>query len=83
LRASESDRETSLILSLPDNVWRCLVESDTETLQFIFDNFLVVEGLEDVENDENDVASSRDGNDGLTTTLTVLSSFNNTWKILS
>jgi hypothetical protein len=41
-----------------------------------------MKGLENVKDDQNEVASTSDSNNGLTTTLTILSSLNNTRKIL-
>lgn len=57
------DVETTLIL-LPDrDVWRLLVDSDTEPFEFVLNHPLVGKRLVDIENDEYQVTGLRDGND--------------------
>lgn len=80
-RNGAGDGNTTLVLLFEHDVGRLLVDSDSKSLQFGFDNLLVDQGLVDVEHDENEVASFGHGNDLSTTTLTVLSSLNNTRKV--
>lgn len=80
-RNGTGDGNTTLVLLLENDVGRLLVDSDSKTLQFGFDDLLVDQGLVDVEHDENEVASFGHCNDLSTTTLTVLRTLNDTRKI--
>jgi len=50
---SGSNRDSTLILLLENNIRRLLIDSDSEALQFILDDLLIDQRLIDVEHDEN------------------------------
>ena len=54
------DGDTALVLPAYSDVWWLLVEPDSEALEFRLDNLLVTKRLENVEDNEDEVASSRD-----------------------
>lgn len=70
LRACKVD--AALFLSLKVDGWWLLVESDAKPLQLVLNEPLVGDGLEAVEDDENQVAGAGGGDDLATTTLAVL-----------
>lgn len=80
-RNSASDGDTTLVLLLEVDVGGRLVDTNTEALQFVFDDTLVNQRLVDIENDEDQVTGLGHSNDLATTTLTVLRTLNNTGKI--
>lgn len=80
-RNSASDGNTTLVLLLEVDVGRGLVDTDTEALQFVFDNTLVDQRLVDIENDKDQVTGLGHSNNLATTTLTILRTLNNTGKI--
>ena len=57
------DSDTTLVLSTDEDLRGTLVQADTEALELGLYDFLVTEGLEDIENDEDEVASASDGDD--------------------
>jgi hypothetical protein len=62
---------------------RFLVESDTETFQLIGDDGQVVQRFQDVEHNEDEIASSRYGNDLSTSTFSILGSLDDSCQSLS
>lgn len=80
-RNSTRNGNTTLILLLENNVGGLLVDSDTETFQFAFNDLLVDQRLVHVEDNENEVAGLGHGNNLSTTTFTILGTLNNTRKI--
>lgn len=75
------DADTALLLFLEVDIRRFLINADTESFEFCFDDPLVCERLVHVENDEDQIAGLGDSNNLPTTTFTVLSTLNNTWQI--
>ena len=65
-RNSVGHADTTLLLLLEVDVWWLLVKTDTESLQFLLDNALVSEGLQDIQNQEDQRTGTGDG-DNLTT----------------
>ena len=72
------DADATFVFLLEDDVGRVLVDSDTEALEFVLDDFLVSEGFIDVEDNEDKMARLGNSNDLTTSTFTVLSSLDNT-----
>lgn len=66
------------LLPLHSNRRRLLVEPNAETLQFVGENSEIVQGFEHIEDNEDQVARSSDGDDLTTTTFAVFGSFDNT-----
>ena len=54
------DSNSTLVLFLDGYIWRLLVKSYSERLQFRFDNFLVAERFKHIENDKDEVTCSCD-----------------------
>lgn len=54
------DVDAALVFPAHGDVWRFLVEPDTEAFELRFDETLVTERLEDIEDDENEIACSGD-----------------------
>ena len=75
------DIHTTAIFPLKIDVRLLLVEADAEALELTFDNPFVCHRLLAIEHDKNTGAGTRHTDDLLTTTLTILSSFNNTGQI--
>lgn len=75
------DGDTAFVLLLENDVWRLLVDPDSESLQFVLDDPLVRQRLVDVENDEDKVAGLCDSNNLPTTTLAILGSLNNSGQV--
>ena len=75
------DIHTSSIFPLKYNIRLLLVETNSEALELAFDNPFVCHGLLAIEHDKNTGACTSDTDDLLTTTFTILGSFNNTWQI--
>lgn len=75
------DRDSSLLLLLDRDVGRSLVQADAEAFQFVLDDGFVGERLEDVEDDEDQVAGSGDGDDLSTATLAVLGALDDTGQV--
>lgn len=73
--------KAALILFLDRDVWRLLVDSNTETLQFILDYPLIREWLVDIKNNEDQMACLGDGDNLSTSTSTVLCTLNNTRQV--
>jgi len=73
--------DTTLLLLLESDVRGLLVQTDAETFELLLDEPLVGDGLQGVENDENEIACTGNSNNRTTTTLTILSTFNDTGKI--
>src|SRR5699024_5046453 len=80
-RHSGGDVDTTLVLLSNDNVRGFLVKTDTHTLEFVFNDPLVVHRLVDIEHNEDKVDGTSDGNNLTTTTFTVLGTLNNTGQI--
>lgn len=76
-----SDGDTALVLLLEYDVRGCLVDSNAEALQFVFNDSLIHQGLVHVEDDENKVTGFGHSNNLSTSTLTIFGTFNNTGKI--
>lgn len=72
------DADATFVLLLEDNVWRILVDSDTEALELIFDYSFVSEGFIDVEDNEDKMARLGNSNDLTTSTFAVLGSLDDT-----
>lgn len=60
---------------------RLFVKPETKTFELVFDQFLVPKGLQDVQNDEYKTAGTSDSDYLPSSTLSVLSTFDNTGKI--
>lgn len=80
-RDGAGDVEAALVLLLEGDVGGLLVDADAKALEFRLDDALVGQGLVDVEDDEDEVARLRDGDDLATTAAAVLGAFDNTGKI--
>ena len=80
-RHSARNRYTTLVLLLEHNVGGLLVDSDSESLQFIFNHLLVDQRLVNVENNENEMACLGDSNNLPPTTFTIFGTLNDTGKI--
>lgn len=50
--------DASFVLLLKADVWRLLVQSDAKSLQLVFDQLLVAQGLQHIEHNQEQVASS-------------------------
>jgi hypothetical protein len=68
----------SSLLPLHSDGRRLLVEPDPETLQFVGQNSEIIQWFEHVEDDEDEVAGSGNGDDLTTTTFAIFGSFDNT-----
>src|SRR6185437_1805159 len=75
------DTNSSLILLLENYIWRLLVDSNTKTFKFVFNNSRVSEGFVDIQDDENQMAGFCHGNNLSTSSLSVLGTLDNTWQI--
>lgn len=75
------DTDTSLFDLLDSNFRRLLVESDSEPFELVLNNLFVLHRLGCIEDDQNEVASSGDGDDLLTSTDIILSSLDNSREI--
>lgn len=78
---SRSDIYATLVFLLECDIGRLLVDSDPEPFQFIFNHSLVRQWLVDIEDDEDQVAGLRDGNDLASTAFAIFSTLDNTGKI--
>lgn len=67
----------SLVLLLEDNVWRGFIKTDPKSFQLLFKDLLVSQGLEDVQNDKDQVCCPSHSNNLPSSSLSVLSTFNN------
>ncbi len=72
------DADATFVFLLEDNVWRILIDSDTEALELVLDDSFVSEGFIDVEDDEDKMARLGNGNDLTTSTFTVLGPLDDT-----
>lgn len=75
------DCYATLVLLFEIDVWRALVESDSETFEFVFDDSFVLHWAGCVQHDDNQVAGSGHSDDLFTTTFTVLGTFDDTRQI--
>jgi hypothetical protein len=75
------DCYATLVLLLEINVWRALVESNSETFEFVFDDSFVLHWAGCVQHDNNQIACSGHGDDLFTTTFTVFGTFDDTRQI--
>ena len=50
--------EASLVLLPEPNVWWCLVQANTKPLQFVFDQFLVLQWLQYIQDNEDETAGT-------------------------
>ena len=57
------DSDTAFLFLADNNVWWRLVEPYSKTFEFLFNDFLVAERFEDIEDDKNEVACSGHWND--------------------
>jgi len=73
--------DTTLLLLLERDVGRLFVQTDTETFKLLFDESLVSDRLQSIKHDEDEVACASDSDNGTTTTLTILSTLNDTGQI--
>ena len=72
------DADTTFVFLLEDNIWRILIDSDTEALELVLDDSFVSEGFVDVEDDEDKMARFGNGNDLTTSTFAVLGPLDDT-----
>lgn len=70
--------DATFVFLLKDNVWRILVDSDTEALELVFDDSFVSERFVDVEDNEDKMARLGNSNDLTTSTFAVLGSLDDT-----
>lgn len=70
--------DATFVFLLEDNVWRVLVNADTEAFEFVLNNSFVSEGFVDVEDDEDKMAGFGNGNDLTATTFAIFGSLDNT-----
>lgn len=61
---SGGEVDASFVLLLEANVGRSLVEADSEALQLVLDQLLVSERLQDVQDDQDQVAGTSHWNTG-------------------
>ena len=73
--------DPSLVLLLEDDVGRVLVQPDPEALQLPLQDLLVPEGLQNVEDDEDEVGGPRHGDNLPPSTLSVLGALDDTRQI--
>ena len=73
--------DSTAIFSLQSNSRLFCVESDAETCELSLNDPLVSHGLLAIKHDQNEGAGTGDTDDLLTTTFTILGSFNDTWQI--
>jgi hypothetical protein len=70
----------SSVLLLPDgNPRGLLVQPNSETFQLIRQNSQILQWFQHVQDDENQVTCSGDGDNLSTSTFSVFGSFDNTW----
>ena len=74
-------RKTSCLLLINLDVWWLLVETNTEALKLVLNDFLMREGLGDVEDDADEITGTCSTNDLSTATLTVFGSLNDTREV--
>ena len=72
------DADATFVFLLEDNVWRILIDSDTEALELVLDDSFVGEGFIDVEDNEDKMACLSHGNDLTTSTFAVLGPLDDT-----
>lgn len=72
---------TSACFPTDEDIGRCLVETNAETFQFIGQDGQIDKRLEHVQDDEDEITGSSDGNDLTTTAFAVLGAFNDTWGL--
>lgn len=77
-RGGVCDADATFVLFLEDNVWRILVDSNTEAFELVLDYSFVSEGFVDVEDNEDKMARLGNSNDLATSTFTVLGSLDDT-----
>lgn len=70
--------DATFVFLLKDNIWRILVDSDTEALELVFDDSFVSERFVDVEDNEDKMARLGNSNDLTTSTFAVLGSLDDT-----
>ena len=72
------DADATFVFLLEDNVWRILVDSDTEALELVLDDSFVSEGFVDVEDNEDKMARLGNSDDLTTSAFAVLGSLDDT-----
>lgn len=72
------DADATFVFLLENNVWRILVDSDTEALELVLDDSFVSEGFVDVEDNEDKMARLSNSDDLTTSTFAILGSLDNT-----
>lgn len=72
------DADATFVFLLEDNVWRVLVNADTEAFEFVLNDSFVSEGFVDVKDNEDKMAGFGNSNDLTTTTFAILGPLNNT-----
>lgn len=73
--------DSSLFFPLEHDVWGCLVQTNSEAFQLALDNFLVLKWFQHVQNNEDQAASSGNGNDLSSSSFSVFGTFNDTWQV--
>lgn len=73
--------DTTAILLLESDIGRALVQSNTESFHFTFDDPLMLQRFQDVQDDQDQITGSGDGDHLTTSTFTIFGSFDNTRQI--
>ena len=72
------DADATFVFLLEDNVWRILIDSNSEAFELGLDYSFVSEGFIDVEDNENEMAGLGNSNDLTASTFAVLGSLDDT-----
>lgn len=72
------DCNTALIFLFEIDIWWAFVQSNTKAFQLMFDNSFMLHWSGWIEHDNDQIACSTDSNNLLTTTFTILGTFDNT-----
>lgn len=75
------DSDTTFVLSFEIDLGRHLVEPNTEAFELMLYDFLMLHGSSGVEDDNDQVAGSSDGDNLFTSTLAVLGAFDDTGQV--
>ena len=72
------DADATFVFLFEDNIWRILVDTDTEAFEFVLDDPFVSEGFVDIKDNEDEMAGLSNSNDLTTSTFAILGPLNDT-----
>ena len=72
------DANTTFVFLLEDNVWRILVDADTEAFEFVLDDSFVSERFVDVEDNKDKMAGFGNSDNLATSTFAIFGSLDDT-----